>query len=154
MAGRKPKPTEIKILEGSRIRPKERRAPRPKTSEPAMPKRLSSDKCAAAKWAELLPLISSMQVMTDQDVEALATLCEVHSAAQVCLLELRASGPVLRTDLGGVKPNPAGALYRGLISQQLSIMSDFGLTPASRCKLDTKQQTDKEENPLKKYLTG
>jgi P27 family predicted phage terminase small subunit len=93
-----------------------------------------------------------MQVMTDQDVEALATLCEVHSAAQVCLLELRASGPVLRTDLGGVKPNPAGAMYRGLISQQMSIMSDFGLTPASRCKLDTKQKTDKEENPLKKYL--
>jgi P27 family predicted phage terminase small subunit len=154
MAGRKPKPIEIKLLEGSRIRGKQKRAPKPKSSEPAMPKRLSSDKCAAAKWSELLPLVSSMQVMTDQDVEALATLCEVHSAAQVCLLELRASGPVLRTDLGGVKPNPAGAMYRGLISQQMSIMSDFGLTPASRCKLDTKQETTKEENPLKKYLTG
>ena len=154
MAGRKPKPTEIKLLEGSRIRPKERRAPRPKTSQPGMPQRLSSDKCAAAKWADLLPLISSMQVMTEQDVEALATLCEVHSAAQTCLLELRASGPVLRTDLGGVKPNPAGALYRGLISQQLSIMSEFGLTPASRCKLDTKQEAENKENPLKKYLTG
>lgn len=154
MAGRKPKPTEIKLLEGSRIRPKERRAPRPKTSSPGMPQRLKADKIAAAKWAELLPLITSMQVMTDQDVEALATLCEVHSAAQTCLLELRASGPVLRTDLGGVKPNPAGSLYRGLISQQLSIMSEFGLTPAARCKLDTKQETQNEENPLKKYLTG
>lgn len=154
MAGRKPKPTEIKLLEGSRIRPKERRAPRPKTSQPGMPQRLKADKVAAAKWAELLPLITSMQVMTDQDVEALATLCEVHSAAQTCLLELRASGPVLRTDLGGVKPNPAGSLYRGLISQQLSIMSEFGLTPAARCKLDTKQETQNEENPLKKYLTG
>ena len=154
MAGRKPKPIGVKLLEGSRIRGKQKRAPRPETSQPGMPQRLKADKCAAAKWSELLPLVSSMQVMTDQDVEALATLCEVHSAAQTCLLELRASGPVLRTDLGGVKPNPAGSLYRGLISQQLSIMSEFGLTPASRCKLDTKQETQKEENPLKKYLTG
>ena len=149
--GRKPKPTSIKLMEGSRIRGRERNAPRPPANAPAMPKRLKADKVAAAKWADLLPLVCSMRVMTDQDAEALATLCEVHSAAQTCLLELRASGPVLRTDLGGVKPNPAGSLYRGLISQQMSIMAEFGLTPAARTRLGTEQE-QQEDDPLARFL--
>ena len=149
--GRKPKPTSIKLLEGSRIRGKEKNAPRPPANAPVMPKRLKADKVAAAKWVDLLPLVCSMKVMTDQDAEALATLCEVHSAAQTCLLELRASGPVLRTDLGGVKPNPAGSLYRGLISQQMSIMAEFGLTPAARTRLGTEQEST-DDDPLAKYL--
>ena len=151
--GRKPKPTSLKLLEGSRIRKGERNAPKPPANAPTMPKRLKVDKVAAAKWADLLPLICSMKVMTDQDAEALATLCEVHSAAQVCLLELRASGPVLRTDLGGVKPNPAGSLYRGLISQQMSIMAEFGLTPAARVRLGTSEKNDEENDPLARFIS-
>lgn len=132
---------------------KARHAPQPPIGAPAMPARLAADAVAAGKWHELLPLVCSMRVMTEQDAEALATLCEVHSAAQVCLLELRASGPVLRTDLGGVKPNPAGSLYRGLISQQMSIMAEFGLTPAARVRLGT-PQADQSDDPLAQFLIG
>jgi phage terminase small subunit len=61
------------------------------------------------------------------------------------LLELRAGGPVIRTDLGGVKPNPAGPLYRSLVGLQSSLMGEFGLTPISRVRLGGKQEAPQDE---------
>jgi P27 family predicted phage terminase small subunit len=98
-----------------------------------------------AKWNELVDILCKMNVLTTGDGEALATLCEVHAAAQACLLELRVSGPTIKTDLGGVKPNPAGSLYRGLVVLQASLMGEFGLTPSSRVKLGTKAEAPKDD---------
>ena len=100
---------------------------------------------AVAKWHEFVPILLDIGTLTKADGEALATLCEVYSAAQSCLLELRATGPVMRTDLGGVKPNPAGPLYRGLVSLQASLMGEFGLTPTSRARLGGKEEKPADE---------
>jgi P27 family predicted phage terminase small subunit len=105
-----------------------------------MPERLRVEPLAVAKWEELVPILLGMNVLTTGDGEALATLCEVYAAAQACLLELRASGPVMRTNLGGVKQNPAGPMYKALVSMQASLMTEFGLTPSSRVRLGTKQE--------------
>jgi P27 family predicted phage terminase small subunit len=105
---------------------------------------------AVEKWQELVPILTNIGTLTLADGEALATLCEVYAAAQACLLELRATGPVMKTDLGGVKPNPAGPLYRGLVSLQANLMGEFGLTPSSRVRLGTKAETPKDE--LEKFF--
>jgi P27 family predicted phage terminase small subunit len=137
--GRKPKPTAIKILEGTQRGPVKREPSAPAGSPP-MPERLLVEPLAVAKWDELAPILLGMNVLTTGDGEALATLCEVYAAAQACLLELRASGPVMKTGLGGIKPNPAGPLYKGLVGLQASLMTEFGLTPSSRVRLGTKQE--------------
>ena len=100
---------------------------------------------AVEKWQELVPILLGLGTLTLADGEALATLCEVYAATQACLLELRATGPVMRTDLGGVKPNPAGPLYRGLVSLQTSLMGEFGLTPVSRTRLGGKDEKPIDE---------
>jgi P27 family predicted phage terminase small subunit len=110
-----------------------------------MPKRLLVEPLAVEKWSELVPVLLELGTLTLADGEALATLCEVYAAAQACLLELRATGPVMKTDLGGVKPNPAGPLYRGLVSLQASLMGEFGLTPTSRTRLGAKQEKPTDE---------
>jgi len=143
--GRKPIPEAAKRLAGNpgkrKIRPD---LPAPPGSPP-MPKRLMVDPLAVDKWNELVPILLGIGTLTMADGEALATLCEVHSAAQACLLELRATGPVMHTDLGGVKPNPAGPLYRGLVSLQASLMGEFGLTPTSRTRLGGKEEKPTDE---------
>lgn len=110
-----------------------------------MPARLMVEPVAVAKWKELVPILLTLGSLTESDGEALATLCEVHAAAQAALLELRAGGAVMHTDLGGVKPNPAGPLYRGLVSLQASLMSDFGLTPTSRARLGGQEKKPPED---------
>jgi P27 family predicted phage terminase small subunit len=143
--GRKPVPEAAKRLAGNpgkrKIRPD---LPAPAGSPP-MPKRLRAEPAAVEKWNELVPILLGLGTLTTADGEALATLCEVYAAAQACLLELRAGGPVMHTDLGGVKPNPAGPLYRGLVSLQASLMGEFGLTPTSRTRLGAKEEKPVDE---------
>lgn len=143
-AGRRPKPTRLKILEGTHRGPVKQEPSLP-TGVPPMPKRLEVDPVAVAQWHELAGILTRMGVLTTGDGEALATLCEVHSAEQSCLLQLRAGGAVMHTDLGGVKPNPAGPLYRSLVAQKAALLSEFGLTPSSRTKLATKVEVQKDE---------
>jgi len=143
--GRKPVPAAVKRLAGN----PGKRAIRPELPAPAgtppMPKRLMVEPLAVEKWSELVPILLSLGTLTTADGEALATLCEVYAATQACLLELRASGPVMRTDLGGVKPNPAGPLYRSLVALQASLMGEFGLTPSSRVRLGGKEEKPTDE---------
>ena len=143
--GRRPKTAAQKLLDGNpgkrRIRPDLPADP----GAPPMPERLMVEPAAVGKWQELVPILLDIGTLTTSDGEALATLCEVYAAAQACLLELRASGPVIRTDLGGVKPNPAGSLYRGLVSMQASLMGEFGLTPTSRARLGGKENKPADE---------
>ena len=143
-AGRRPKPTALHILEGTQRGPP-RREPSSPIGVPPMPERLKVDEVAVAKWEELAAILSRMGVLTTGDGEALATLCEVHSAEQSCLLQLRAGGAVMHTDLGGVKPNPAGPMYRSLVAMKASLLSEFGLTPSSRTKLATQVEVKKDE---------
>ena len=150
-AGRRPKPTALKILQGTNRGPA-RREPSAPVGVPPMPERLKVDQVAVDKWAELADILSKMGVLTTGDGEALATLCEVHSAEQSCLLQLRAGGAVMHTDLGGVKPNPAGPMYRSLVAMKASLLSEFGLTPSSRTKLATKAEVQKDE--LEAFFTA
>ena len=143
-AGRRPKPTALRILEGTAKGPRKREPSAP-IGVPPMPERLAVDEIAVAKWHELAGILSRMGVLTTGDGEALATLCEVHSAEQSCLLQLRAGGAVMHTDLGGVKPNPAGPLYRSLVAMKASLLSEFGLTPSSRTKLATQVEVKQDD---------
>jgi len=142
--GRKPTPNALKVFLGT-AKGKQKREPSAPAGVPLMPARLNVEPNAVAKWEELVPLLTKIGTLTTGDGECLATLCEVYAAAQTCLLELRATGPVIHTDLGGVKPNPAGSLYRGLVSLQLSLMTEFGLSPSSRARLGTKIETPKDD---------
>ena len=142
--GRKPKPNALKVFLGT-AKGQPKREPSAPIGVPPMPERLRADANAVAKWGELVPLLTQIGTLTTGDGECLATLCEVYAAAQVCLLELRATGPVIHTDLGGIKPNPAGSLYRGLVSLQLSLMTEFGLSPSSRVRLGTKIETPQDD---------
>ena len=142
--GRKPKPNALKVFLGT-AKGQPKREPSAPIGVPPMPDRLTADANAVAKWEELVPLLQMIGTLTTGDGECLATLCEVYAAAQTCLLELRATGPVIHTDLGGIKPNPAGSLYRGLVSLQLSLMTEFGLSPSSRVRLGTKIETPQDD---------
>jgi P27 family predicted phage terminase small subunit len=143
--GRKPLPASVKRLAGNPgKRPIRPDLPAP-AGAPPMPKRLMVEPVAVEKWNELTPILLNLGTLTQADGEALATLCEVYAATQACLLELRATGPVMRTDLGGVKPNPAGPLYRSLVALQASLMGEFGLTPSSRVRLGGKEEKPSDE---------
>jgi P27 family predicted phage terminase small subunit len=143
--GPKKRPASVERLMGNPSKRKIRPDLESPAGVPEMPPRLMVDPAAVEKWQEMIPLLQQLGTITLADGEALAVLCEVYAASQSCLLALRASGVVMHTDLGGVKPNPAGSLYRSLVALQVQIMAEFGLTPSSRARLGGSQEKPTDE---------
>ncbi len=119
MRGRKPKPTKLKILDGTR-------KDRINTAEPVMPAvaELGApgwlDQVAKEHWAELAPVLHRAGLLTAGDRQSLALLSESFSR--------------FRADPDNDK---ARELYR-----RMSV--EFGLTPSSRSRLKTTAEQPKD----------
>src|SRR5438093_11519721 len=77
MAGRRPKPTAIKLLEGNPGKRKlNHREPRPALGLPPCPKSLRG--VARKAWGEIGSQLVLMRVMTTSDAPALELLCRAY----------------------------------------------------------------------------
>ena len=108
MRGRKPKPTALKILDGTRRSDQPQRAGDATRLDRA-PAWL--DETAREHWGELAPILQSAGLFTADDRQALALLCEAFS-------RFRAANDKARD------------LYRRMLVE-------FGLTPSSRSRVKT-----------------
>jgi P27 family predicted phage terminase small subunit len=141
--GPAPVPTKIKIARGT-VRARNKAEPQPPSSGVVMPGHLGE--VAAARWAELLPLLQAVRVMTDADVEALARYCDTYEwwlATRAILKEQGCTYPILN-DGGEIKyiaQRPEVSIAHKLAQQLRQLEQDFGLNPSARSSLSV--QPDK-----------
>ena len=144
--GPRPAPTAIKIARGT-ARGKPKPEPQPPTDGIAMPPHLGP--VAAGRWAELLPMLQAVKIMTRADVEALARYCDTYEWWLATRAKLRAEGdtyPILN-DGGQVKyiaQRPEVSIAHKLAQQLRQLEQDFGLNPSARTSLNvepTQQET-------------
>ena len=153
MAGRRPKPTRLKILEGNRGH---RRIDgddfQPPVGVPEMPKGLS--RAARREFRFMCRALLDGGLLTVVDGKALAVYCEAYSQAQDALRDIEKYGqlidiPALDRKTGKVKlgadgrpvirhrqKNPAMGTYKRMSWLMKSFLTEFGLTPASRRNLN------------------
>ncbi len=119
MRGRIPKPTSLKLLEGTR---KDRVNPSEPTFAPAADLTPPSwlYKTARDHWNELAPYLKKAGLLTEGDKFALALLCEAY---------------------GRFQHDPDCEKARDLYRRMLS---EFGLTPASRSRIQATPQAPKD----------
>ena len=157
MRGPAPKPSSIRMLEGNAAkRPMPSNEPSPLAGEPDMP--LHLDREARREWKRLVPILLSMRVLTVADGVALANLCQAYSmlvrAHQAMQQAAKAggSGLLMKTPSGYVQQSP----LIGIINSQVEIINrisrEFGLTPASRTRVAT--MNDSEGDALENKLCG
>lgn len=152
--GPKPLPTPLKILRGNPgCRPINSAEPQPPTDGVTMPPHLGE--VAAARWAELLPMLQATRVMTRADVEALARYCDTYEWWLAVRAKLKAEGdtyPILN-DGGEIKyiaQRPEVSIAHKLAGQLRQLESDFGLSPAARVSLKVDSDA-KTETALDKF---
>lgn len=133
--GRKPKPTAAKVLAGDRADRINRSEPRPRPSEPACPDHL--DDWGREAWADIVPKLAELGVLTELDGRALGMYCEAYSRWRRALEEIRRDGVTSFTDQGGVKSNPAVTVATQAERFMTAILLEFGLTPSSRSRVKT-----------------
>ncbi|EAA7555987.1 phage terminase small subunit P27 family [Salmonella enterica subsp. diarizonae] len=153
MAGRRPKPSQLKVVAGNpgkrKINDKE---PAPAHEIPSPPSHLTD--WGKVAWGKLTVLLDGMGVMTIADGLALERLCDIYAD----ILQLRDTIAVegrtytVQTDGGFlIKPHPAVAMLADADRRFKSYLVEFGLTPAARTKVNA-HDGNKEEDPLSQFF--
>ncbi|MBA1195553.1 phage terminase small subunit P27 family [Pseudomonas plecoglossicida] len=154
MAGRRPTPTELKLVRGNPgKRAINKNEPKPARRIPSAPAHLTNE--AQVAWGRLTVLLDRMGVLTEADGFALERLCDCYAEILALREIVDAQGRTYETTStqGEVvlKANPAVAMLADVDRRFKSYLVEFGLTPAARSKVQVKQNDD-EEDPLAEHF--
>ena len=147
MAGRRPIPTEIKLLRGNPGKRKlNRREPRGHSGLPACPTHLRG--IAREAWRRLGERLTVLRVVTDADAAALELLALAYGEYRqaVGVVERRGATYATRTANGMiVRRRPEVAIASDAWRRVKSMLVEFGLTPAARTRVIAEPAGDQDE---------
>ncbi len=147
--GRKPLPTNLKLLKGTaqpcRMNKNE---PKPKSDKVKMPTFLSpaAKKC----WRRVSKTLSEAGLLTNLDVDALATYCEAFARWVDANEKVEKMGGVIKSPNGYPIINPYLSISNKAQEQMKTMITEFGMTPSSRTKIDVKVE-EEIEDPVEAY---
>lgn len=160
-SGRRPQPSALRALKGSRTRPHHRGEPVYEKALPVMPAFIEADPLAATRWKILAPKLSSAGVLTDAHGEMLALLCSAwadlerarEQFAQMNYQQLVVDESVAPNGerRRKIKANPLILRIEKLAYQVARFLGEFGLTPMTSAKVSAEQATEGED-PFAKFL--
>lgn len=152
--GRPSKPTNVKKRQGNPgRRPLNQNEPAFKgTTTPP----LHLDPIAKSEWRRLRPRLEFHDMLTPADRVAFAAYCSAYSRlvqAERFLASDAARGSlVYKTEGGALKPWPHVGIAERSAQQMHRFLTEFGLTPSSRSRLDI--TTPKKEEDDEDFLFG
>ena len=147
LRGPAPKPAKALRLAGS-VLAAARESAEPPSDEvlPDCPAWL--DEVGRAAWADWLPRIAAMQIMSSGDRDALALMCDTWSRYLEARKRLAEEGEVIRVEGGDgrvtVKRNPWSAVLAEHGDRLRRMMSEFGLTPVGRARIGAAKEQAKD----------
>jgi P27 family predicted phage terminase small subunit len=147
--GRKPTPTKILLLRGSRRAKQRQGEVHPPVASIEAPSWLS-DK-GKQHWNETAPRLAASGLLTTLDVHTWALACRAWALA-IELSELIArDGLVLTNEDGSGRMHPAIRMESKWFELYLKIAGEFGATPRGRVGLAVQKI---EDDPLEAFLAG
>ena len=135
-SGPKPKPSALRVFEGTRPRYVNKgKEPEPAQGDgvPEAPPWLEGE--AVGKWAELAPLLHATRVLTNADLDRLGLYCAAFADYRTYTETLKAEGAVIVGAKGGKIQHPAALLRAKAMDQLRQYGNDLGLSPAARVGL-------------------
>lgn len=166
MAGRPPKPTALKLVEGNRgKRGTNKQEPDPTyLADLAPPAWMPA--AAQAVWKEVVPALATAKLVTEVDVQALSMGCiaiaqyrySVKRAGEDLVKskqELNDDGELFTT---GEHINPWMLVQSMTFKQAMVVFQQFGMSPAARTRIAINPQGDlfgnngNQENKAAKYF--
>lgn len=132
--GRKPVPTELKVLEGNPgKRPLNKNEPKPIKKAPLCPKWLDPD--AKKEWKRLASKMERLGILTEVDMAAFAGYCQSYARWKENEEFITKNGSLVRTPSGYWQQVPQVSIAQQYLKQMGRFAEQFGLTPASRSRL-------------------
>ena len=143
--GRKKKPTHLKVVSGTLQKCRENpNEPKPSTAGIKMPLGLTPR--AKTHWANIVKRLKTAGVMTVMDVDALAMYCEQYATWRKANEELKNKGEVILTTRGDPILSPWFKVSQTAFEGMKKLLTEFGMTPASRPKVSSTGQKKKKSD--------
>lgn len=155
MKGRKTTPTALKLVKGNPgKRPLNKREPKPQRGISDCPDHL--EPCARVAWMKLCALLDAMGVLTHADAFALERLCDCYADILACRELVARDGRTYQTTGANgatlIKANPAVTQLRAADAQFKAYLTEFGLTPAARSKVQAAEPETDKTDPLAEFF--
>ena len=152
MAGRKPKPTALKELQGNPgKRALNKSEPKP-TGIPKCPPHL--DKAAKAEWRRIAADLTQLGLLTSIDRAALSAYCSSWARWVNAEDSIRKFGVVIKSPKSGYPvQNPYVGVANTALDQMRKFLTEFGMTPASRSRLHVEPLAP-DVDPFEAFMAG
>ena len=151
-AGRKPRPTNLKLLEGNpgkRALPKHEPQPRP--VRPDCPAFLN--KAAQDIWTETLPELEYMGTITAADQAIFAGYCRAYELAQRTSRYLDRRGLKTTAPSGYSQSKPEVAICNKAWESVAKFGAELGIGAASRSRIEVKKRDDDSQDTAAQILS-
>lgn len=151
--GRKPKPTNLKVLEGNPgKRALNKREPAPKAKLPTCPKWLEPE--AKKEWTRMGKKLLNLGVLSEIDTAAFAGYCQAFARWKEAEEFISLHGTIFKTPSGYIQQVPQVAIAKSYLKIMQGFCSEFGLTPSSRSRVSANDASDSGTDPMEAILRG
>lgn len=155
MRGRKPTPSALKLVKGNPgRRPPRKREPKPKRVIPSAPEHITER--AKLAWEALSTRLDRYGLLTELDALAFEQLCENYAEILQLRADVVAHGRtmVVTTTTGDTREaaRPSVAMLSDAEKRFRMMMSEFGLTPSARTRVNGSDGNDSKADPADAYF--
>jgi P27 family predicted phage terminase small subunit len=105
---------------------------------------------AQHEWRRVAPQLYELGLLTSVDGAALEAYCEAYATWRDAMKALK-GGRTYTTSTGYVRAKPEVAIGNEALRQMKVYMTEFGLTPSSRGRMNL-PEAQTEEDPFESYL--
>ena len=150
--GPKPKPTELKVLEGNPgKRPLPENEPKPAPLMPDPPEWIDEE--AKKFWEKYAPKLNKLGLLTEIDGPAFTATAESWAEWVNYKKDIKKNGIKNISDSGYEQQRVEVILAKKALDNVKSFLAEFGMTPSSRSRIDLKLPGDEGED-MNDLLTG
>jgi len=115
-------------------KPKADNALKPIRGVPPVPEHLGA--IAKAKWAQVCVLLDAMNVLSVTDTDVIELYCAQYQVLREAQAAMELEGRVLKGRFDQQKVSPWVQIEVAALKQMTSLLSQMGLTPAARAKVN------------------
>ena len=149
MRGRKPVARNIKLVTGNPGRRPLKNQPEPKSKAPSVPDFLH--KYAKSEWKRISKDLDGLGLLTKVDRAALAAYCQAYARWRQAEEGLESSGLLVKTVNGNVVQSPLVGVANRAMDLMCKFLTEFGMTPSSRCRIEVKGESSGESKEAKYF---
>jgi P27 family predicted phage terminase small subunit len=110
------------------------------------------DPDAKAEWERIAPALVAAKLLTPVDCMTLATYCQMYSQWKKAEQAVRLEGLTFIDAKGSIKLHPCARHAAQLMAELRRVAGEFGFSPASRSRVDTPVQQDREQSEFESFV--